>query len=328
MKFLIAGFGSIGRRHMRNLLTLGQKDIVLYRTGRSTLSDNELTGFPVETDLEKALDHKPDVVIISNPTAYHLNVAIPAAEAGCTILLEKPINDSMEGVDELTAALEQGGGAVLTGFQFRFHPGLQRLAELLREGVAGRPLSVRVQWGEYLPNWHPWEDYRKSYSAREDLGGGVVLTLSHPLDYLHWLFGEVESLWAFTGKISDLEIQVEDVGEIGMSFRSGVLGSVHLDYFQRPTEHRMEIICTEGTILWNNANGAVRVYHPASESWESYPIPENFDRNDLFLAELRHLIAIAQGDVDPLCSLQDGIRALQVALAVHESARTNQMIQL
>jgi predicted dehydrogenase len=328
MKFLIAGFGSIGRRHFRNLLTLGEKDIVLFRTGRSTLPDDEIKDYPVETDLQKALAHRPDVVIIANPTASHLGVAIPAAEAGCTILMEKPISNSLDEVHDLEAALQRGGGQLLVGFQFRFHPGLQRLAELLREGVAGRPLSARVQWGEYLPNWHPWEDYRKSYSAREDLGGGVVLTLSHPLDYLGWLFGEVESLWAFTGKVSDLEIQVEDVGEIGMRFRSGVIGSVHLDYYQRPTEHRMEVACTEGTLLWNNANGAVRRYHPETESWETYPFPAGFDRNDLFLAELHHLIAVAQHEVDPLCTLADGKRALEIALAVHESANTHRMIEL
>src|SRR5512140_1907619 len=91
MKFLIAGYGSIGRRHMRNLLALGQKDILLYRTHRSTLTEEELAGFTVETDLRAALDYHPDAVIISNPTALHLDVAIPAARQGCHILMEKPV---------------------------------------------------------------------------------------------------------------------------------------------------------------------------------------------------------------------------------------------
>ena len=125
MRFLIAGFGSIGRRHFRNLLALGERDILLYRTRRSTLPDDELQGFTVETDLQAALAHRPDAVIIANPTALHLDMAIPAAKAGCSILMEKPISNDLDRMDELAAALEAGGGKLLMGFQFRFHPGLK-----------------------------------------------------------------------------------------------------------------------------------------------------------------------------------------------------------
>jgi predicted dehydrogenase len=206
MKFLIAGYGSIGRRHMRNLLALGERDIVLYRSHRSTLPDEELAGFQVETDLQKALEASPQAVIIANPTAIHLDVAIPAAERGCHILLEKPVSHNLERLPELKAALKRGGGRVLVGFQFRFHPCIVKAAALLKDGAIGKPLSAHAHYGDYMPGWHPWEDYRKSYSARDELGGGVALTLCHPLDYLRWLMGEVSSVWAFTGKISDMEI--------------------------------------------------------------------------------------------------------------------------
>jgi len=188
MKFLIAGLGSVGRRHLRNLLSLGEKDILLFRTLQSTFPDDELAGLPVETNLNAALAKQPDAVIIANPTALHLQVAIPAANAGCHLLLEKPISHSMEGVDLLESALKQGGGNVLVGFQFRFHPGLIQAKRWLDDGQIGRPLSFRAVYGEYLPSMHPWEDYRQSYSARQDLGGGVLLTLCHPLDYARWLW--------------------------------------------------------------------------------------------------------------------------------------------
>ena len=121
MRFLITGFGSIGRRHFRNLITLGYKDIILLRSNKSTLDTSELEGYIIETNLEAALSHKPDAVIISNPTSLHLEVAIPAAKQGCHLFFEKPISDSMDRIPDLLDALKSGGGKAVLGFQYRFH---------------------------------------------------------------------------------------------------------------------------------------------------------------------------------------------------------------
>ena len=197
MKFLIAGLGSIGRRHFRNLRALGENDIVLLRSHKATLSDDELAGYPVETDMLVALKkHKPDAVVVANPTALHLDIAIPAAEAGCHLFLEKPISGSLGRVDQLEATAKRSGSRILVGFQFRFHPTLRKAAELIAAGDLGKILTIHAHWGEYMPNWHPWEDYRQAYAAREDLGGGVIRTLTHPLDYVRWLGGEVTEVRA------------------------------------------------------------------------------------------------------------------------------------
>jgi predicted dehydrogenase len=318
MKYLIAGFGSIGHRHFHNLLTLGERDIVLYHTHHSTLPDDELAGFPVETDLRTALAYKPDAVIISNPTALHLDVAIPAAHVGCHLLIEKPISHSLARLDELKQVIDQNHNQILVGFQFRFHPGLRQLKKLLDEGSIGEPLSARAHWGEYLPNWHPWEDYKQGYAARPDLGGGVVLTLSHPLDYLRWLLGEVESLCAFTSQ-KGLNLPVEDTAEITLRFENGALGSVHLDYNQRPPAHTLEIIGTLGTLRWDNADGITRLAKVGLEEnaialQEIFP-PEGFERNSMFLDELRHFREVIYGHTEPICTLQDGIQSLRLSLS-------------
>jgi predicted dehydrogenase len=326
MKFLIAGLGSIGRRHLKNLVALGERDIVLYRTHQSTLPDDELDDFPVETDLQAALAHQPDAVIVANPTALHLQVAIPAARAGCSLLLEKPVSHNLDGLAELQEAVQAGGGQVLVGFQFRFHPGLRQIKACLAREEIGRPLAVRAHWGEYLPDWHPWEDYRQGYSARTDLGGGVILTLCHPLDYLRYLLGEVEALWAFTAANSELDIPVEDTAEIGLRFKSGVVGSVHLDYIQRPASHHLEIIGGQGTIRWDYHTGEMRVYRVPEAGWQPYSLPENFERNTMFLNQMEHFIKVLRGKEQPVCSLNDGIRALELALAAHDSARQGEVI--
>jgi predicted dehydrogenase len=328
MKILIAGLGSIGRRHLHNLAALGETDILLYRTHQSTLPDDDLKDYPVETDLKSCLDQKPDAVIIANPTALHLDVAIPAAEAGCHMLLEKPISHTLDRVPDLVHAVFNSGSRVMVGFQFRFHPTLQHALRLIRNGTIGTPISVRAQWGEYLPDWHPWENYAQGYAARADLGGGVVLTLCHPLDYLRWIFGDVESLWAFTSSRSGLELTVEDSAEIGLRFASGVIGSVHLDYNQRPTEHTVEVIGTAGTLRWDNSNGALSVYRAAEKSWQTYQTLAGFERNLLFMEEMKSFLSMVENGTTPACTLEDGVKALQLTQAVLQSAKTGDMVRL
>jgi predicted dehydrogenase len=340
MKLLIAGLGSIGRRHFRNLISLGERDLVLLRTRKATLPDDELAGFPVETDLNEALKkHKPDAVIVANPTSKHLDVAIPAAEAGCHILLEKPVSHSLERLDVLQQAAQKTGSKILVGFQFRYHPTLNKARELIYSGALGQVLSVHAHWGEYLPQWHPWEDYRQSYAARANLGGGVIVTLTHPLDYLRYLLGDVESLWSFNGHISPLGVDVEDVAEIGLKFANGAVGGVHVNYFQRPPVHRLEIVGTNGTLRWDNADGILHFQRmlvpfdsysdqPPAPVMESYSPPEGFERNQLFLAQTRHFIEIVRGESEPVCTLEDGVKALRLALAAYESQKSGRAMKI
>lgn len=320
MKFLIAGYGSIGRRHMNNLIALGEKDVLLLRSHKSTLPVSEIAEIPVETTIESALAHHPDAVIIANPTSLHLDVAIPAARAGCAILMEKPISHSMERVQELKQALREGGGGFLTGFQYRFHPGLRQVKQWLMEGRIGRVTTVKSHWGEYMPGWHPWEDYRLSYSARADLGGGVVNTLCHPFDYLRWLFGEVSQLYAHTSN-GGLNLEVEDTADVLLQFEDGLTTNVHLDYLQRPAQHDLMIIGTTGSIYWDNASGIAKYYDTGEEKWHEVQPPASFERNHLFMDEMAHFLRVARKEEMPICTLEDGVTALQITEAVHRSAR-------
>jgi predicted dehydrogenase len=326
MRFLIAGLGSAGRRHLRNLLALGERDIVLYRTGRSTLPEEELAGFPVETSLEAALGRKPDAVIVANPTSLHLDVAIPAAKAGCHLLIEKPLAHSLEGVDELEAAVRKGV-RILIGFQYRFHPGLEAIRRWVREGAVGPVLFARAHYGDYLPKWHPWEDYRDSYSARPELGGGAILTLCHPIDYLMWILGDPVVRWAEARLAPQLDIQVESVAEIGLDFPDGVLASIHLDFIQQPADHHVEILGTTGTLRWNQLDGCARLFRESPTVPEALSTVEGFGRDNMFMAELSHFLQVCRGEEAPRCSLEDGRRCLELVLAARSSIRNQEKLQ-
>lgn len=327
MKILIAGLGSIGRRHLRNFQALNAGEFVLLRSRRSTLPDDELAGLPTVQNLAEALqNHKPDIVVVSNPTSLHLDVAIPAAEAGCHLLLEKPISHTMDRVSTLAEIVEQQALKVLVGFQFRFHPGLQYIKKLLDNDTIGSVTNVHVHWGEYLPAWHPWEDYRIGYAARSDLGGGVLLTLCHPFDYLRWLIGEIDALSAMTAQAGGLDIEVEDTANVMLRFTNGALGTVHVDYVQRPPTHTLQITGQGGRILWDNEDGAVHWYQTKTETWQKKEMSADFERNILFIEEVKHFLSCIESGTEPCVNLADGIAAQKIVLAAKQSDREGKEI--
>lgn len=325
---LIAGAGSIGRRHLQNLRALGHKKFVLYRTGKSTLPDDEILGIPVEYDLTKALAHKPIATIVANPTALHMPVALAAAASGSHLFLEKPISHTLDGIEDLRRKVRDRNLIVLVGFQFRFHPGLRHVKRLLEENAVGPVVSVQAHWGEYLPGWHPWEDYRESYSAKKELGGGALLTLCHPFDYLRWLIGKVAGVSAAQSNNGGLGIDVEDSADILLHFTSGVIGNAHINYVQRPTEHTLRIIGQNGIIHWNNSDGLVKWCSQPRGKWKKFPAPKDFDRNTLFMSEMKHFLSCITRKEQPLCTLDDGIEALRIVLAAKESVAKKRLIKL
>ncbi len=328
MKILIVGLGSVGRRHLRNLATLGQRDVVLLRSRKATLPESELEGLAAVHDLEAALKARPTAAVIATPTAMHLEAAIPLARAGCHLLLEKPVSHSMDGVDDLRHAAREGGARVMVGFQYRYHPGLRAVEQWLRSGAIGRPYHARAHYGDYLPGWHPWEDYRASYSARSDQGGGVVMTLCHPLDYLLWLMGSVQQVAASVGSRGDLGIAVDDTADAVLEFESGAIGSVHLDYLQRPAAHHLAILGTEGTLTWDQADGAARLVRAAGGAHEVIEAPQGYERNHMFLAEMERFLAVVEGREPPMPGLEEGVRALALGAAILESSRRGERVGL
>jgi predicted dehydrogenase len=318
---LIAGLGSIGRRHFNNLRALGCSQFVFYRTYQSTLSDPDTNAWPSTDSLDEALSHRPRIAIVSNPSAKHLEVALAAAAAGCHLLIEKPLSHSLDRCQTLADLVRQKQLTTLIGCQFRFHPLLVSLREQLRAGRLGEVLGARAEWGEYLPDWHPWEDHRKSYSARADLGGGVVLTLIHPLDYLYWLFGPVRDVQATIRSVPSLQTAAgDDWAEITLQFNSGVLGQVHLDYIQKPPVHRLCVWGERGRALWD--------YYAGTLAWESADggtqverVPRGFERNRMFVDEMRHFLEAVEHHAASGIPLEDGIAVLDVALRAKQNAR-------
>jgi predicted dehydrogenase len=344
MKILIAGLGGIGQRHVRNLRALLGNDVefLAWRTRRLSRVITPLLradpakdveqeyGVRAFSTLQAALAEGPRVALVCNPTSLHVPVALACIRAGCDVFLEKPVFSGFEGVPELMAAAQAGKHVVMVGYQLRFHPCLRRLQEIIHEGTLGRLLAVRATVGEYLPGWHPYEDYRQMYASRASLGGGVILSQIHEFDYLYALFGRPIRIFSLGGHWSSLEIDVEDTASTLIEFQiDGRPLAVHLhqDYLQRPASRSCEVIGDEGRAVMDLRSPSLTRFDNQGQIAESR-VWESFERNQLFLDEMKHFLECVETRRKPLVDLTDGVESLQMALAAKESIASGRVVDL
>lgn len=285
-------------------------------------------GIKTFSSLDEALAQKPDIALICTPTSLHIPAAMAAARMNCHLFIEKPLSHTLEGIDELIQIVAQKKLISLVGCNMRFHPGLMKIKTLLEEGAIGRVVAARIEVGQYLPDWHPSENYRQSYSARSDLGGGVILDAIHEIDYIRWMLGEVESIACFTGRSSQLEIETEDTAAIIMRFINGVIGEVHLDYIQRVYSRTSHIIGDEGTIRWDYNTGEVHFYSAKIKEWQTFKNPHDWTPNQMYLDEISHFLGCVKKEEQPTLNVFQGAQVLKIALAAKVSAEKKQFLRL
>lgn len=330
MRFLVIGAGNIARRHIRNIKHIvPTAEITLWRRQTAT-DDPELLAFitrSITTETE-ALAENYDAAIIASPAPLHVPIAQKLAERGVHLLIEKPLSITLDGIDQLIATCEQQTITLMVGYNLRFHAALQALHVAAAEGRIGRIISIRAEVGQYLPDWRPGKDYRQSVSAQRDLGGGVVFELSHELDYVRWLGGEMRTLIAQTAKVSDLELDVEDTADMLLHFASGAVGSIHVDMAARAPYRQCRITGTDGTLICDMLAPSVRLYRAETGTWEDVFLPANFEPGAMYVAEMQHFLACIQDGNMPIISGREAKRIVALCLAVHESARIGQRIEV
>jgi predicted dehydrogenase len=320
MKILVAGSGSIGRRHMRNLLSLDVGEIAACDPDPERLGPMvaELEVHPY-SDFEEALQTmRPDAVLICTPPSFHLTQARLAIAAGAHVFIEKPLSHSMDGVKALLNEARASARVVQVGYNLRFHPAIRKLKQIVEENTIGRILWTRAEVGQYLPDWRPWQDYRQSYTARRELGGGIILDASHEIDYLLWFFGEPIEVLCMASTVSRLVVNVEDSASLLLRFASGAHADLHLDFVQRIPTRSCKLVGEEGTAIWEDGDAVnVRVLRPTKEA-EIFRY--DFDDNEMYVAELKEFLDCIENGRSPLVTAEQAAKVLEWALAARANA--------
>ena len=279
-------------------------------------------------DIKESLKEKPEAAIISNVTSLHMKTAIILAKSGIHIFIEKPLSHSMRNITQLLSLVKKKNLVTLIGCNMRFHPCIKKINEIILHNDVGKILFVRVENGSYLPDWHPYEDYRNSYAARKDLGGGVVLTNIHEIDYLFWFFGNVKDVFSITSKHSNLQITAEDISSTILRFNNDVIAEIHLDYFQRPSFRGCKIVGTKGTIMWDANMNKVKVYHIKNKKWLTKLSLKKYNNNDMYVNEMAHFIKSVKLKQKTVNTVYDGVKTLEIALAIKKSSKIKRMVTL
>lgn len=321
-KILVSGSGSIGRRHMRNLRMLGIENIAVCDPDPDRMIPmvSELKVQPYD-DFETAVhSFNPHAVLVCAPPCSHVPQARQAIANGAHVFIEKPISHNMQGVRALIDEGRGAGRVVQVGYNLRFHPAIRKLKQIVDDGVIGQVLWARSEVGQYLPDWRPWQDYRQSYTARRQLGGGIILDASHEIDYVLWFFGEPVEILCMASTVSKLQVDVEDSASLLIRFSSGCHVDLHLDFVQRIASRSCKLVAEEGTAIWDDATpSCVRILRPGRE-------PEicryNFDDNEMYLSEMKEFLGCITTNQAPQVGAEHAAKVLELALAARAAAET------
>lgn len=328
MKFLVVGCGSIGERHITNLKSpLGKNVIACDITKERLKLIEKKYGIETYDDIEKALDQQVSAVLVCTPTSTHIPIALSAANRGQHLFIEKPLSHTLDGIDQFIRIVKEKKIVTLVACNTRFFASMKFVKELVDNGSIGKVLLARASCGFYLPYWHPWEDYRKGYTANKSLGGGIILDDIHEIDYLRWLLGEVKEVFCISDKISNLEMDTEDFAAILLKFESGTITEVHLDCLQHIYRRSCELIGEKGLIIWDYIKESVRLFTEGGKKWQVFSKDLRTGKNDMFIAEIKHFIDCIEGKDTSINNVIEAKRVLELALAAKKSAQTGKIIK-
>jgi predicted dehydrogenase len=330
-RILIVGLGSIGKRHLKLARELFPRSriAVLRREAESIVPEYADYSF---SNITEALEFSPQMAVIANPATFHLSVAKDLAKIGTHLLVEKPLSATSKGVSDLLDICREKKARLATGYNLRFLPSLQKFKAMLDNNTIGAVWSVRSEVGQFLPSWRLDVDYQKGVSAQHALGGGALLELSHELDYLRWIFGEVTWVQASLSKQSDLELDVEDTAHLIVGFHKkprlqSLIASVSLDFIRHDRTRSCTAIGKLGSLRWDGISGTVEIYEAQSQTWQVVYKYQDV-RDESYLAEWNDFVTCITMKKEPFVSGQDGLKVLRIIEAARLSEKTGRRVSV
>ncbi len=313
---LVCGAGSVGKRHIKNLISFGE-NVLVWRERKSKLKEiRDLFGVQTCSDLEKALN-RSKAVIIATATDCHVNIAIEALKLKKSVFIEKPVSNNLKNIDQLINLSKYN--IVEVGHQLRTHPSIKILKSNIKKIHPRFVMGYRFAMGQNLKNWRLNHDYKSSYTSKSSRGGGALFELVHQIDLAIWMFGPVSKVFAVLDKRSNLSINADDFSNLILKHDNGVTGQIQVDMVSPSYRGDMEVITNKNIFNLDLNNGELLSRDNKGKKILS-KVSNNYNRNYLFLNHMKHFISrLDDRKLDPICSIKDGIHSLEILVAAHES---------
>lgn len=295
--FLQIGLGSMGKRRIRNLLFHKIKPEMIKGFDISKDRCREVKkefGVKVESNFKKAIHNfNPDVFIISTPPNLHAPYFLFAAKKKKHFFVEVPTTDN--GYKQLMPMLKKDFIAA-PSCTFRYVPGVLKIKKIIENGTIGKPLSFNHYLGQYLPDWHPYEDYRKIYFAQNETGGAREMFF-HELVWLTFLFNSnINKAKGMIDKVSDLEMSADDIYSVILRLKNKVIGNVMIDLLNRKASRTLRIIGSEGTIDWDWLKYEIKIFQAKTKKEKILKLNKNKKlkhyntTEDIYRAEIKDFL--------------------------------------
>ena len=318
---IIIGSGSIGQRHISNLKKIGIKNITALRTKKGhykkipkELGVNEIYSW------DDALNHEFDIAIISNPTSLHIEAALKISKSVKGIFIEKPLSNTLSGCNQLIDLLNSKKITSFVGHNLMFHPIINKIKDFYNDNDVGEIINIQCQVGQWLPDWHPYEDYTKAYYARKDLGGGVALTLIHEIHLALELAGLPTYVSGETTDYNKLNLDVDVCSDLMIRHKSGAVSQIHLDFLQRPS-HRSGIVTFEKAWLsYDFSKMEITVQKNNEEPYELFKNCD-YDPNSMYINQLKEFVCmVEEGRTKHKNDALSSLESLKVVEALFQSS--------
>jgi predicted dehydrogenase len=321
LNILIVGLGSMGKRRIRNLRALGVANLAGFDPRADRRAEAvEKYGITAFSSFAEAADaFRPDALVISTPPDRHMDYAWQGFERGISCFIEASVVDAERMLD-LHRRTEGTAILMAPSCTMRYYPGPRKVAELVRAGVIGKPLNINYQIGQYLPDWHPWEDIRDFYVSRRETGGCREI-VPFELTWLNHIFGEPEPLACVKAKLTDMNADIDDIYHALLRYPDGVLASITVEVISRPHATRqLRILGSEGEIAFNADEKCVRYASTPTPEWQRFELGSGvvesgyINPEEPYIEEMRlFLSALSQQDKSLFPnSLLEDYRVLQL----------------
>lgn len=325
MKYLIIGLGSMGKRRIRNLQALNVKDIIGFDPVEKTRQEVEQKyGIKTFEKLETAIQENPDAYIISTPPDKHMKFCLLAAKnkkhffVEASVLIEKEFEETM-------SLAKENDIVAAPSCTFRFHEPIIKIKQIVDSKKFGKALGIHYHMGQYLPDWHPWQDISTFYVGKKETGAAREM-VCFELEWINWIFGNIKKISCFKGKYSSLKADIDDTYSLNIEYKKGTIANILIDVVARFAYRQFKILFEDGVLEWDWIKETIRVYDATTKEWTEIKESEGHKekgylaKENMYIAEMKNFIEAIEGTTPWQYSLEEDLETLQLLLDFEKSS--------